>query len=413
MVGYLAAHVALRHFIVYMDQLNIGEEIDKFIIAPDQRQIMIQKTTGRTSLHAKAASRAYRAAVPSMNWQIALRIPEKVLFEDVHHLLSRSISFILLVVAFAIAASLVFSRRITRPLAQVIQGTKEFAANNLEYRIDLKSGYEGKQLADAFNTMADQLQKRQQELIRYNKLAALGLLSAGIAHEVKNPLAGIKTSSQVVTGLLADSVKTSEKAGAKTRDAHNIVTIKASEYSDIINILIDVISEVDRLDKIATDLLDFGRPWDSNRIQCDLSDITKRTLHLLRKELGQKRVKVVNNVTNAAAYVDPDQIMQVFVNLILNAIEAVEPDTGVIRITSKSRNTGETQFQVADNGHGIPEAKINRLFDPFFTLTSHGTGLGLSVVYTLLKQNSVHMDVHSRLNEGTVFTLTFSPNCPM
>ena len=406
-VGYILAQVDPKVFTVFLERLDIGEEIEKAIVLPGGRELSIQKASGYDTNKAPAARHEYRAAVPSMDWEIVLRIPERVLFADVKRLIFREVSFILLVVAFAVGGSLAFSRRITRPLSKVIQGTREFAAGRLGYRIRLQSGYEGRKLAEAFNSMADQLRKRQDELIQYNKLAALGLMSAGIAHEVKNPLAGIKTSTQVVAELLADSAARSGESRAERGVNKGPVEVAPDDYEDIAIMLKDIASEVDRLNKIVSDLMEFGRPRSSNHIRCDLSDIVQRALHLLQKKLDQKGVKVVNKAANAFAHVDADQIMQVLVNLTLNAIEAVEPDLGVITISSEKCETGETRIRVADNGCGIPEAKISQMFDPFFTLSSNGTGLGLSVVYTLLKQNDASIDVESRIDEGTVFTLTF------
>ena len=408
-VGYLLGHVALRYFVTYLDQLDIGDEIEKIITTADKNQIVIQKAGAQAAAGGNPKSREFAAAVPSMNWHIVLRIPERVLFEGVYRLTAKSVSFILLVALFAIAASLLFSRRITRPLTKVIEGTREFAVGNLDYRIHVQYGYEGKRLAQAFNTMAEQLHKRQQELIQYNKLAALGLLSAGIAHEVKNPLAGIKTSAQVVSELLdgATHVPPTVPCEAPAIDASTL--IPTADFKNIAGILQDIVAEVDRLNKIVADLLEFGRPIPSNRVDSDLSEIIARALRLLQEQLSKKRVTVVNEVNNGKAIIDQDQMMQVFVNLTLNAIAAVKPDTGMIRISSSIRTNGEICIQIADNGHGIPEAKINQIFDPFFSLSREGTGLGLAVVYALLKENDVSVEVRSRLRQGTVVTLTFQP----
>jgi len=97
----------------------------------------------------------------------------------------------------------------------------------------------------------------------------------------------------------------------------------------------------------------------------------------------------------------------VFINLILNALSAVEHGSGIITLTSVKDQTKAFKIKITDNGHGIPEEMIARIFDPFFSLFKKGTGLGLSIVYTLLKQNNVNVDVSSREGEGTTFNLTF------
>jgi signal transduction histidine kinase len=105
---------------------------------------------------------------------------------------------------------------------------------------------------------------------------------------------------------------------------------------------------------------------------------------------------------------DPDQILQVLLNLLLNALEAVADHTGLIYIISELSPDGTVTLKIIDNGAGIAEDKVHRIFDPFFSLHEGGTGLGLSVVYTLLKQNNANVNVMSRLNQGTEFKITFT-----
>jgi signal transduction histidine kinase len=183
--------------------------------------------------------------------------------------------------------------------------------------------------------------------------------------------------------------------------------LKSRDYSDIKDMAHGVAAEVDRLNEIVMEMLDFGRPRPSKRVACDMREVIDHSLNLLQKETKRKRITMRNEVKTCTVKVDPDQMMQVFVNLTLNAISAVEPEKGVISFTSMNNEAGESMIAVTDNGHGIPEEKIDQVFDPFFSLSKEGTGLGLSVVYTLLSQNNVRVDVSSRLGEGTVFMLTF------
>jgi signal transduction histidine kinase len=104
---------------------------------------------------------------------------------------------------------------------------------------------------------------------------------------------------------------------------------------------------------------------------------------------------------------DPDQLLQVFLNLLLNAVAAVSADTGMVEVASKSSPTGTPMLCITDNGYGIAEEKLPHIFDPFFSLREGGIGLGLSVVYTLLKQNDASLHVTSRMGEGTSFEISF------
>ena len=262
-----------------------------------------------------------------------------------------------------------------------IDGIKEFASGNLSYRISSITGVETRRVAVAFNTMAEELQKRQGELIQADKLASLGLLSAGFAHEVRNPLAGIKTSAQVLA--------------------------KRSSSAETKELAIGISKEVDRLNKLVGDLLHFSRPKPSHKKPCDLVDIINRALTILDSEIRKKNVRIINKVARHCVIVAPEQLVQVLINLVLNALAAVEPDKGIIRMDSRVSPDNKLTVTLSDNGHGIPEEKISHLFDPFFSLSKEGTGLGLSIVKLLLGNNGVRIDAESVEGEGTTFRMVF------
>ncbi|MCD4720904.1 MAG: hypothetical protein K8S13_13745, partial [Desulfobacula sp.] len=274
-------------------------------------------------------------------------------------------------------------------------------------RIDLKYGNETKRLADEFNLMAKKLKERQTELIQANKLASLGLLSAGIAHEIKNPLAGIKTSAQVLNRLLPEEIVQETGQHVSNTLISTGVMIKRDDYIDIKSLSGGIAKEVDGLNKTVTDLLDFAKPGPSKKTVCNLSEIVDRSINLIQSEIRKKRVYLQNNIKGFEVLVDFDQMTHIFINLILNALSAVEPGSGTITLTSEKKQKGVFKIKLVDNGHGIPDEMIPRIFDPFFSMFKKGTGLGLSIVYTLLTQNNVNVDVSSIEGEGTTFILTF------
>jgi signal transduction histidine kinase len=405
-VGFVSAQVALDQFTQFLQRLDIGQDT-KMIETGDGTRIVVEEAAGSLQGAEDREYREYTSQVEPLNWRIIVRIPVKTLFQDVHRLVTRNISFIVLVVLLAISGSLALSTRITRPFEKIIVDINAFARGNLDHRIEVKGGREAKGLADAFNAMAEQLKQRQSELVQYNKLAALGLISAGIAHEVRNPLASIKTSAQVISGVLSDSASRAGKEGREYSGSQSDILVQAADYEDMMGVLGDIAAEVDRLNQLVVNLLDSGRPRPPQVRECDVGQAIERALRILDNQIKTKRIRVRNEVSSCIARVDTDQMTQVFINLTLNAISAVEPDTGTITFTPRKNAQGELVIKVADNGRGIPEEKIGHIFDPFFSLSKEGTGLGLSVVYTLLSQNDVRIVVASRVGDGTAFDLTF------
>ena len=245
-----------------------------------------------------------------------------------------------------------------------------------------------------------QKKRMEAEMIRVDRLASLGELSAGMAHEIRNPLAGMKTATQI----LARGVS----------DASGKVLIQG------------ILHEIDRLNKIVTDLLNFSRPKKPLPASVDLSDVIIRSLALVWKNMKQSNVSMVKTVDQdlPRVFVDKEQIEQVFLNLLLNALNAM-PEGGSLKISIKLRQDRmEKNFQLKaftlpekherqievifqDTGHGIKKEIISRIFNPFFTTNPGGTGLGLSIVQKLLEKNRAKINIESREKQGTRVTLLF------
>ena len=239
-------------------------------------------------------------------------------------------------------------------------------------------------------------------MVRVDKLASLGELSAGMAHEIRNPLAGIKTSAQVLAKRLTDS---SEK------------------------ILIDgVLSEIDRLNKIVTDLLNFSRPTSPILASVDISLIIERALELVSEKIKKSGIHLVRDYEQnlPEVMIDNLQIQQVFLNLLLNAIKAM-PEGGELTISLKAirdrakikerfpgsytlsfaHENGFIQITFNDTGHGIDKGNIAKVFNPFYTTDPSGTGLGLPIVHKLLEKNNGCVHIDSAKGEGTSVILLF------
>ena len=237
-----------------------------------------------------------------------------------------------------------------------------------------------------------QLQRQREVLYQNEKLAALGTLSAGIAHEMNNPL-GIMTTRIEVMLLDAEQQQLPPQVLEDLQVLH-----RASQ----------------RVARIAASLRSFARQSAGEPTLVDLSTIVDEALLLMQKPLGAENVRVVASLDRGLPPMlgDANALHQVLMNLLTNAREAM-PAGGEIRIeTGPAERDGWIRLRVADTGPGIPEDEVSKIFDPFFTTKRTGTGLGLSVTYGIIQEHEGTIDVASRRGAGTTFTLDFPTTSP-
>jgi len=222
---------------------------------------------------------------------------------------------------------------------------------------------------------------------RVDRFASVEELSAVIAHEIRNPLTGIRTTIQYV--------------GSKLEQNHPALR------SD----LEDAIKELDRIEQFTTDLLQFTRPKSLQMTEQDLTPILVKVLDNLELQFRKSNITVKRELAEALPPfpMDPDALQQVFLNLILNAIDAM-PGGGSLRISSSSRWYRTKQaVEVAfhDSGCGIPEEVLDKIFDPFFTTRPNGTGLGLSISLQIVREHGGRINMRNRSGGGATFRLSF------
>jgi len=220
------------------------------------------------------------------------------------------------------------------------------------------------------------------QLIRADRLAAMGELTAGVAHEVRNPL-----------GIIRASVQLLEEAQCKPE--------RIAEASTVIK------QEIDRLDKVIKALLDFGRPSKPTLVRTDLLDVLSDVVLFTRRFASRADVEIVERYPHALPSVmaDPDQLKQVFVNLISNAVQAMEPSGGTITLAAQA-DGGFVTVRVEDDGPGMAPEDLSKVFDPFYSRREGGTGLGLTIVHRIVDEHDGHIEVESVPGEGTVFTVS-------
>ncbi len=300
----------------------------------------------------------------------------------------KTILYILVVAAplIVLVMSIVFLRGFTNPVDKLLMATRRLKSGELDYRIEeLRDEYG--EVAASFNEMASSLREHYVRMQWAEQIVVLSELAGGLAHEMKNPLAGIKASMEV---LLAD---------------HNI----SSENKDFI---LKVIDQVRRIEILLKELFNFARPPKPNLMPVDMNDILDATISLAQKHPlfrsdASRKVSVIKDfgMNLPMIMADPFQIQQVIMNLLLNAADAIEAEGMITVKTHCEEGSRRLSVTIADTGKGIESAMIGKIFLPFFTTKPKGTGLGLAITKRLVDQHGGSIRVEST-ESGTAFTFT-------
>jgi two-component system NtrC family sensor kinase len=297
---------------------------------------------------------------------------------------------------------------ISRPILELRQMAEAVAKGNLQQTIKLRRSDEVGELAKSFNIMTLQLRERtdqakglleesilrnqelaeintrlqnmQMQLVQSEKLAAIGQLTAGIVHDVKNPLAAIQGMTEML------------------RKDSNLPSDARQDIGIIHNSAVNAT-------KIVTDLLKFSRQAPPELKSQDLRETVYAALYLNRYIIRKANVKVIPEVSKQPIIVTYDamQVEQVLINLIQNAIQAM-PQGGYLKVVLAKTN-GTAKIALFDTGSGIPPENLKRIFDPFFTTKENGTGLGLSTSYGIIASHHGEIVVQSQVSKGTCFTI--------
>jgi two-component system sensor histidine kinase HydH len=225
-----------------------------------------------------------------------------------------------------------------------------------------------------------EIRELQEKVRRAERLASLGRLAAGIAHEIRNPLSSIRGFAHYFQGKFEPETKDVKYAKA-------------------------MVGEIDRLNRIIEALLDFARPAEPELQPCSIENVLNHVLQLVQTDVNAKEARVVTDIEDDIPDVmlDRDQMIQALLNILLNAVNAVDKG-GEISI-SICMEMDTLQIGISDTGSGIPLADLPRVFDPFFTTRKDGTGLGLAIVHRIIENHNGEIGVDSKAGEGATFTI--------
>ena len=275
---------------------------------------------------------------------------------------------------------------VAKPVDELLEATRTVAAGDLDCRLPVRRHDELGQLAGSFNDMTARLAQTQSQLYQSDRLASVGRLAAGIAHEINNPLTGVLTHS-------------------------SLLLRGAPEATELKSDLEVIVGETKRCREIVKGLLDFSRQVPPRRTRADLRTIVERALEIVEHQLSVSNIEVATAFADhlPAIFVDASQLVQVLINVLVNAADAIGPEGGEIAISTRLEEGDNRRWAVvlvADNGCGIPSEDQKKIFEPFFTTKgTRGTGLGLAVVWGILEGHGATISVHSQPGRGSTFTI--------
>ncbi len=291
-------------------------------------------------------------------------------------------SFFAFILCIVVAFSLFF--KVNRPLKQIGRAVRKIAAGEYEKIPPLNTGDEFDAFAASLNKMIGELNKRNEQLIHSRKMASIGTLASGVAHELNNPLNNISTSLQILL----------EEFDDPDPDYHK-------------ELLADAESQVERARDIVKALLEFSRDSSFKPRRTQIKTLVEKTLKLIRGEIPAGIEIVVDIPEDIYAWVDVTRIQQVLINLILNAVQAIDGPGTITIGAAADKKRSQVRIYVKDTGPGIDPAVIDKIFDPFFTTkeVGKGTGLGLAVCHSIVENHGGKIEIKSEPGKGATFTV--------
>ncbi len=395
----------VRIFDIYSGKILASSnpaEVGKEIHREDKEKLMTQKAPEVFS-HVKDGTTVYSMLVPIENNTACQRchtdgkalrgildveVSMKQTLQRIGELRKRTMLFSLItILSLAVALAVMTTLLVNRPIEGIIRTMRRVQEGDLSVRFLTKRKDEIGKLADALNRMLEELDRARkeiqrchlEEMRRVEKMATLGELAAAVAHEIKNPLAGISGAIQVIYEDLNDSDPKKE-------------------------VISEVLNEIERLDKTVRDLLFFAKPAEPKKIEVDIMSTIDRCISLIKPKAEKQNIRIEKQIQeNAILKIDPQQIQEAVVNIMMNAIHAM-PSGGTLTVSSK-KTDDYVEISISDTGEGIPPEGLKTVFKPFYTTRHRGTGLGLSISRNIVEAHGGTILVDSTLGVGTTFKI--------
>ena len=349
--------------------------------------------------------------LPRAGGGVVIQSPVDQAYAKLRELETNSLLFVISGIIMTALAGIFFARSIDKPIKDLTQGAEAVSKGDLRWQVKADSIDEIGKLATAFNRMTKELRDSQERLVLSEKLASLGTMAAGMAHEIKNPLVSVRTFTQLLQHKWEDPEF-------------------RQKFSSIIP------QEIERINRIAESLLKFGKPMKPELSRVDVNALLDEVLLLFESESKKHNVRVTKKLSDLPEISgDAGQLQQVFVNMVKNGIEAMQEKGGELVVKSevgevvklgKMQRQGLKQgdemiwgegeelakplpvvfIEISDTGEGIPEDNLKSLFDPFFTTKMTGTGMGLPITLRIIEDHKGSVKVKSQKDKGTTFIIT-------
>jgi signal transduction histidine kinase len=322
------------------------------------------------------------ALVKPFNWAVLVEQPIDEAFAIAHRLERQLTAAILITLLITVVVGIGWSRPLISRIFTLRRGTEALAAGRLDERVSIGGQDELRQLADAFNTMADRLVELQESLRRQERQATFGRVAAGLVHDLSHPVQNIANSCKLLFRAWDDQEYREEFRRTVDRETHAVKNV-------------------------LEDLKNIARPIPLERVPMDLGEEARQAAEGMRPEAAQAGVSLQVEALPGPMVVNanPYALGRVYRNLLQNAIQATASGGSIV--VRSGRENGRVSVEVEDTGTGIPPERLQTIFDDYYTTKRRGLGLGLAISRRLVEQLDGTIAVRSELGKGTVFTVSF------
>ncbi|WP_143338894.1 sensor histidine kinase [Desulfonauticus submarinus] len=307
--------------------------------------------------------------------------------KTIQHIINQSRNFLFITIitfiSLAIITFLFLLKNVTKPLKNIEEAIQKIVSGDYDKLPNIQTGDEFENLVKNINYLLTEMRLRNKQLLQKEKMAALGTLTSGVAHEINNPLNNISTSLQI----LLEEIDAGDK-----------------KYQQ--ELLQESLNQVDRAKEIVRNLLEFSRETSFSLKNINFKQLVQNTLKLIQGEVPTHIQLEIDIPSDLEVKIDPRRIQQVILNLVLNAIQALDKKEGTITVAGFKKKNNFI-FEVKDSGPGIPKENLSKIFDPFFTTkdVGKGSGLGLAVCQGIISQHGGKIEVQSKEGQGTTFSV--------